>query len=146
MKKNPAFSTAMTGRSISTKTDKPYFSSGKKKEDWDKIIYSCISHPMDNTIQRQNVYEILRDNIPADLTEKEAVDAIEVLRLIANRSHANTLTQLSHFMGVINHCIDQIHKKSQMGWAEILTKYHDKFSDLLDRLGRIDYSERLYTP
>ena len=101
---------------------------------------------MDTTPQRIKIYDDLVDWVPKTLTLSEAVDTLEMISLLASRSHADTLKQFRHILGVVNHCVEQIHKASGLSWSEILTNYGQKFDKLLGKLRDAKMDDKLFCP
>jgi MoxR-like ATPase len=126
--------------------DKPWFSNRVSPAQWSTRLAGWISQPLDTTPQRLKVYEELADWIPRTLTLSEAVDTLEMISMLAGRSHSSTLKQMRHVLGITNHCIDQINKASGLSWNEILTNYGQKFDKLLDKMRDSGMDKRLYCP
>jgi hypothetical protein len=129
-----------------TQAEKPYFSKNKSNTQWSVRIAGWVGDPIDTTPQRAALYSEIVHNLPQVMTAGEAVDTLELLNMIAARCHGNKLKEYSHLMGVINHCIDQIHKQGNLSWSEIQTNYGMKFSKLLDKLADIGFDKKLLCP
>lgn len=130
---NPAYAVAL-GHIPNATADKPYFSNRKSTLSWSSRLAQWCGQPMDTTPQRMKVYDDVMDWLPSAMTINEAVDTLDMFNLIASKSHGSTLKKLPHFMGAVNHCIDQIHKTSGMSWTEIQSNYGLKISDLLTKI------------
>lgn len=138
--------TTVFGQVVTTTAEKPYFSNRITAALLSTKLAIWISQPMDTTPQRIKIYEELVDWIPKTLTLDEAVSSLEMISLLMGRSHAATLKQFRHLLGVINHCIEQINQASGLSWNEILTNYGPKFSKLLDKLRDAKMENKLYCP
>ena len=132
---------------VTGQAEKPHFS--KKTPfagQWSIKIKDWMKMPMATTPQRMSIYEELASTIPSTLTLAEAVDTLEMINLLAARSHADTLKQYTHLMGTINHCVEQINKASNLSWLEIVTNYGQKFNKLLDKLRDSGMDKKLLCP
>jgi hypothetical protein len=139
--------TAVFGNNAATNTaEKPYFSHRITAVQWSTRIAGWLSQPLDTTPQRTKVYDDLVENIPQTLTLNEAVDTLEMINMLACRSHADTITKLRHLVGIVNHCVDRINQASGLSWNEILTNYGQKFSGLLDKMRDNGLEKKLYCP
>lgn len=94
-----------------------------------------------NTNERQKKYMDLRNNMPPTLTVGDALQVLDVLNGLADSSHVTTLEKYDNFMGVVNHCIDQISKGSGKNWDQIEEAF---FKQRLMKLGvKIGSSNKL---
>ena len=128
--------------------EEPYFNrQGTHSINWANFIAVLLKQPLDTTPQRCKVYSELTSNLPPTLTLAEAVTTLEVLNLIATRSHTDTLAaNFDHLVGVVNHCIAQIHRNLGISWTEILTNYGTKFDKLLTKIRDADLEKKLFCP
>jgi hypothetical protein len=131
---------------VSTVADKAYFGKKVSNIPWDSRISAWISKPMDTTPNRVAIYNEILDSLPPNLTQTEAVNTLELLSLIASRSHAHTLKKYHHLVGAVNHCVEQIHKASGLSWREILTNYGTKFGKLLTKLRDAKMDDKVLHP
>lgn len=132
--------------SAPTSYDKPWHSNRVSAALWSTRLAGWISQPMDTTPQRMKIYDELMDWIPATLTLEDAKGTLEMINMLAERSHANTLKQFNKLVPIFNHCIDQINKASSLSWNEILTNYGDKFNKLLEKMKDNGDDSRIYCP
>lgn len=126
--------------------EKPYCSNRVSSMQWAARLANWISQPTDTTLQRMKIYEDIVDWLPKTMTLIEAVDTLEMISILVGRSHKDTLKQFRHLLGVVNHCIEQIHKSSGLSWNEILTNYSQKFDKLLGKLRDADLGKKLLCP
>lgn len=126
--------------------EKPWCSNRVSNVQWSTRIAGCVSQPMTTTPQRVKIYEEVVDWLPKILTLSEAVDTLELLGMLATRSHSHTLKQLRHLLGIINHCIESINRASGLSWNEILSNYGQKFGKLLSKLRECGLDKKLYCP
>lgn len=126
---------ALFNNSPSGLTEKPYHSNRTSKTPWGQHLAAWLAMPMEVTPERIKIYDEIVDWIPKVLTLQEAVQTLELINMLASRSQAATLKQqFKHLVGVLNHCIDQIHKASGLSWSEIMTNYGSKINKLLAKL------------
>ena len=89
------------------------------------------------TYDRKKLLDEVLQYIPSTLPTTDALEVLKVLALLAKRSHASTLKdwdKSAHIVGIMNHCIQQIHVNEGLWWPEILKKYGGAFPDLLSKL------------
>jgi hypothetical protein len=137
---------ATFGSNAPTSYEKPWFSNRVSSITWPARLAGWISQPMDTTPQRLKIYEELADWIPKTMTLNEAVDTLEMISMLAGRSHPTTIKQMRHVLGITNHCVDQVHKATGLTWNEILTNYGQKFDKLLERMRGNGMDQRIYCP
>ncbi len=142
MEDNPAFAALGQG----SQAEKPYFSKRGSSVPWTAQLTKWMAEPMNTTPQRKLIFDNIRDSLPPLLSQNEAVDTLEILNLIASRSHASTLKDYGNFVGMVNHCIDQIHKATNLGWREIMTNWGQKFRQLTEKLRDAGMDNKLYRP
>lgn len=134
------------GQTATTIAEKPYYSNCITASQWPTQLANWLSQPMGTTPQRVKIYEELVDHVPKTLMLNEAVDTLEMISLLASRSHIDTFKHFRHLLGVVNHCIDQINRASGLSWNEILTNYGPRFSKLLDKLRDAKLNHKLLCP
>jgi len=124
----------------------PHFNKRSPVKNWSNELQQYAAWPQTFTPQRLGVYQAIASNIPEQLTPQEAVDTLELLNKIAMRAWAKSLHNMPKVMGVINHCIDQIHKKTTLSWPEILSNYGSKFDKLLAKINEAKLQDKLFCP
>lgn len=124
----------------------PYFNKRSPVKNWSSELQQYGAWPQQTTPQRIGVYQAIASNIPEQLTPQEAVETLELLNNIAKRVWAKSLHNMPKVMGVINHCIDQIHKKTTLSWPEILSNYGSKFNKLLAKITEAKLQDKLFCP
>jgi hypothetical protein len=126
--------------------EKPYFAKGSKVN-WDAALLGFMSQPMDKTPQRMKIYGEIASQIPEKLTSQQCVDTLELMSLLVGRCWAQTLRDdMKHIMGIVNHCVDQLHKATGQSWAEILNVHGGKFEKLLRKIQEAKLQDKLYCP
>jgi len=144
---------------MGTMPEKPFFNSSPVKmknnqtglPDFSVVVGFCLtdmnSKPYMNTIERRKVYKKMESSIPSKLTSGEALTALEVLSKVAAHSHVKTLLGLKTFMGMVNHCVNQLAQNEHLRWDQIEKKYKDRMKQLLQKL-KVERAlgEKLYCP
>ncbi len=126
--------------------EKPWHSQRTSATSWQTRIAQWLAQPMQTTPQRLSIYEDLVAWIPKTLSLQESVATLEMLNMLAARSHAASVKQFRHIVGITNHCIDMIHKATGLSWNEIFTNYGSKFEKLLDKLTTNGMDGKLLRP
>lgn len=124
----------------------PHFNKRSPVKNWTSELQQYNAWPVQTTPQRISVYQAVASNIPEQLTPQEAVETLELLNGLAKRVWAKSLHNMPKVMGVINHCIDQIQKKTTLSWPEILSNYGSKFNKLLAKVNEAKLQDKLYCP
>jgi hypothetical protein len=118
---------------------------------WSTQLVSLAKKPVATTQQRLAVYDEIVEKIPADLSSAEAGSTLQLLNylfcdlsLLTDSDERNAwqfpsmLNQLPHFMGIVNHCLHQIHKETGKKLPEIVSTTAKneacKFEDLLKKI------------
>lgn len=138
---------AIFGKTTAPTTfEKPWHSNRVSAGAWSTRLAGWLTEPMDTTPQRMKIYDELADWIPSILTLEDAKGTLELINMLASRSHADTLKQFRKLVPIFNHCIDQINKASNLSWNEILTNYGDKFNKLLEKMEDNNMVKGIYCP
>jgi len=126
--------------------DQPFFKKDSQVN-WSAELMKYSTMPQEKTPQRMKIYEALLEVIPPDLTVQQAVDTLELLNGIVGRAWPQTIQgDMQNVMGVINHCIGQVHKHTGFSWQEILNLHGTKFEKMLKKLQEARLEDRLLTP
>lgn len=101
-----------------------------------------------NTQERKKAYGLIHENLPANLSEEQALDTLEVLGLVAARSQKSTLIGLPDFFGACNHCIVALCKATGIKeWKILNKKFNKKIGRLVDKcISDGSLGQRLYKP
>jgi len=99
-----------------------------------------------STIDRNKVLDGLRDNLPATLTAEEGYQVLSMVNRIAMRSQAAAFQKIKNIMGMVNHCINQIHKETDDSWAEMYKQNNDKLYKIVERISGSKAGESLFCP
>ncbi len=123
---------------------KPYFNDSDV--DWTTELDVLASMPSEKTPQRFKTYSDLVQKIPAKLKPLEAVETLEFLSFMVGRCHAGTLNDMNNLMGIVNHCINQIHIGQNIGWKQILAVHGSRFDKLLAKIRDARLLDQLLIP
>jgi hypothetical protein len=123
---------------IGTNVERPYFSKHPSPNYQASIrtLIQSISNTHDakgkpiQTIHRKQLYTQMTLIIPPTLSVAEAVDTLMFINAFATRSHDYTVENLDHLMGVVNHCLHQIHNISGQSLEKIVKAHNGKFHKL----------------
>lgn len=121
----------------------PYFNKNSQVN-WLESLNRMTGWNQQTTPQRISIYKAIASSIPQQLTTQEAVETLVLLSSIVKQ--ARSLYNMSKVMGVINHCIEQIHSKTTLCWSEILSNYGDKFNKLLAKITEANLQKKLFCP
>jgi hypothetical protein len=125
----------------------PPFFNKDSAVNWSAQITTFMTQPMDKTPQRMKVYAEILALIPEKLTAQQAVDTLELLNIVVGRCWPETIKDdLRNVMGVVNHCIDQLHRATNLSWVEILNLHGEKFEKMLRKLQEARMEDRLLCP
>lgn len=136
---------------LGTMPDKPFFNTGTGLPPLSMVLntvkQAMVQKPYMTTIDRKKLYKLVEKAVPSRLATQEALDTLEFLSGFAAHSHAKTLVGLKTFMGLVNHCINELSQNEQLRWDQIEKKYHLKLKFLTQKL-KVERSlgERLYCP
>jgi hypothetical protein len=132
----------------------PHFNKAVPKaggKTWNATLAELKVAPQDTPQQRILVYDRIVAAIPEKQTADEALATLELLNTIFSKmgdSFASTISAkpFEKLMGVVNHCIREIHRSTGADWSAILSKHGARFKGLLDKIKAGGLSSKLYTP
>lgn len=124
----------------------PAYHSGKTNGNWGEFLQELSRLPMEKTPDRMKVYFGVVKGVPEAMTTDESLGTLELLGKIAGRCWPETLKDMHHLLGIINHCITEANKTTGMGWLELLHNYPSKFERLLQKLTDAGLERKLYIP
>lgn len=118
-------------------------------KNWSAVLAELKSAPKDTPQQRILIYDKIVASIPEKQTADEALKCLELLdAAMGGSSFASSISSkpFEKLMGVVNHCIAEIHRNTAYDWTTILTKHGSHFKGLLEKIKMGGLSSRLYTP
>lgn len=117
---------------------------------WSATLTELSAAPQDTPQQRIMLYDMIVASIPEKQSADEALDTLELLNKIFSGGwgFASTISAkpFEKLMGVVNHCIAEIHRNTKMDWTALLNKHGNRFKTLLEKIKTGGLSSRLYTP
>ena len=140
---------AFAKESIETprKTVAPH--SNKNKIDWGVELETIKKMPMDSGTQRISVYDRIVRNIPEKLSESAAAETLKLLNQVFSPNTDSTDfadhdkwkfasiiidPSFEKLFGVVNHCLLQIHKQTDLTLTSILKKWELTNSELFKKI------------
>lgn len=142
-----AMAFAPGGSSANTPADS-HFNKGENKS-WGTSLSQLKASPKTTPAQRLTVYEKVVEKIPEKMTADEALNTLSLLNdLFGNDGWSSTVSAkpFEKLMGVVNHCIKEVHRNTGLDWTNILTKHGNHFKSLLEKIKEGGLASRLYTP
>jgi len=130
----------------------PHFNKAKSGgKSWSAALAELKVAPQDTPQQRILVYDRIVAGIPEKLSADEALATLELLNTIFSKmgeAFASTISAkpFEKLMGVVNHCIGEIHRSTGSDWTALLAKHGARFKALLDKIKAGGLWPKLYTP
>lgn len=130
----------------------PHFNKAKSGgKTWTATLAELKTAPQDTPQQRILVYDKIVQYIPEKQTADEALATLEILNTIFSKMGGDFASTISakpfeKLMGVVNHCIGEMHRNTGGDWTTILSKHGARFKNLLDKIKAGGLSSKLYTP
>lgn len=120
----------------------------KPAEKYTVVLSQLKGTPQDTASQRNTVYERIEKSIPEQMTADEALATLELLSASLSKAWASTMSAapMANLMGIVNHCIGEIHRNTGLDWTGILNRFGTKFRDLLAKIKEGGLSGKLLTP
>jgi len=90
------------------------YSAGRSRQGngFDSIV-STLSHgALDDTYSRLSAYKRLEDLMPTEMNVATASDTLKLINTIIRRSHNGKLSRWTNLMGIINNCMENLHKQN----------------------------------
>jgi len=116
---------------------------------WSATLAELKTAPKDSTQQQIQIYDKIASSVPEKQTADEALATLELLNVVfSGNQFASSITAkpFEKLMGVVNHCIAEIHRNTGSDWTTILNKHGVHFKTLLEKIKIGGLSSRLYTP
>ena len=111
-----------------------------------KIINSLMKQQMTTTAHRKEVVSSLISNIPSkDLSIESAIDTIELIDSISERSHSYTIAT-PEIVGAINHCIYTICKNEKLNWSTFIKRHGSIIANFLQKMKDSNREAKIYQP
>lgn len=77
--------------------------------------------------------------LPPQLSVNEALETLDFMVAVAGASHIRSIEnkkEFKNFMGVVNHCISEIHRTTSQSWEDIRNNFFQKrFARLYEKIG-----------
>ena len=127
--------------------DKAFFNTRTTEADFLPVLNKWKSDIMTSTSSRSQAYEDIKGTLPRTLTPATAAEVIGVFGKILVHSQAGTINEkLTKVIGMINHCINQIHLATGKSYDEIFTEYKPHMNQMVGKLVEIQAGTRLFCP
>lgn len=114
---------------------------------WASQLVSLNSADFSSAANRSAIYEMISQKIPAKLTAEEAVDTLTLFEKLfcdlvsikdsnekARWQFASILTGFEKLMGMVNHCLFQIHMSTGQNLPKIIEEGKGKFGGLFTKI------------
>lgn len=126
----------------------PAFFVKKPGEKYSGVLTQLKAAAQDTAQQRQAIYEKIEKTIPETMTADEALATLELLSSSLQKAWSSSVSSapMANLMGVVNHCIGEIHRNTGLDWTGILNRFGTKFRDLLAKIKEGGLSGKLLTP
>jgi hypothetical protein len=131
-----------------TNTPAVAFFQKKPTDKYSKVLGELKVTPPTTASQRNTVYERIEKSIPEALTADEALATLELLSASVKDSWPSVMTaqSMGNLMGVVNHCIGEIHRNTGLDWTGILNRFGTRFKDLLSKIKEGSLQSKLLMP
>ncbi len=120
----------------------------KPSEKYGKVVADLKMAPQGTAQQKFAVFERIEKQIPEQMTADEALATLELLSASTKDAFPSTLTSqpMKNLMGIVNHCIGEIHRNTGLDWTGILNRFGTKFKDLLSNLKKSGLTATMLAP
>lgn len=137
-----------TGSKSGVSTPAVAFFAKKPAEKFTKVLAELKAAPKDSAHQRNGVYEKIEKTLPETLTADEALTVLELVSGSFKDAWPSTFTAqpMENLMGIINHCVGEIHRNTGLDWTGILNRHGTRFRDLLAKVKEGGLSGKLLCP
>lgn len=117
---------------------------------WGSVLAELKTAQKDTAQQRIAVYDKIVEAVPEKMNADEALACLELLDSLFGKSWSFSSSisakPFEKLMGVVNHCISELHRNTGHDWTTILTKHGSRFKALLEKIKLGGLGNRLYTP
>ena len=98
--------------------------------------------------KKLEAYDVISKTIPKKMTANNALDCLELLNYIVSDIPASTLISkpMENLPGIINHCLNEFNRNTNLKWTEILSKHGNRFKSLLNKIQIAGLNGKIYQP
>jgi hypothetical protein len=113
-----------------------------------ELLRAMKTLPSGNVAQQTTIVEKVQTHIPKDMTADQALMTLEILNISAGKLWASSLTTppFAKLIGMVNHCIKEIHRNTGHNWQTILSKHGGRFVALMTNLEKAGLTAKLVQP
>jgi len=115
--------------------------------DWANDLNRFNKMPIDTSEQRMQIFRLIEENVPGNMTTDEAVSTLGMLNKIISSFFSSSITikPLAKLPGIINTCLLQIaDKDGNLTYNQIVERYGSKFSDLIKKIEENNIGHKLW--
>jgi len=110
-----------------------------------KIIKGLSSRVVKTTAHRKELVSDLVGNLPASgLSKENALQAIEIIDSVAERSHSYTIAS-PEIVGAMNNCIHAV-CGTKLKWNDFIRKHGSSISNFLQKMKDSNREKKIYQP
>lgn len=136
---------------VASQPAEAHFNKAKAGKSWATALAELKKAPANSAHARQTTYEKIVASIPEKLTADEALETLELLNKLFGQQQGVWASMLNSkpmekFMGVVNHCIGEIHRNTGYDWTTILNHHGTRFKGLLEKIKLGGMSGKLLCP
>lgn len=135
---------------LNTSPAESHFNKAKTgSKSWTETLTELKAAPQDSAQQRIQVYEKIASSIPEKQTADEALLTLELLNTVfSGNQFASSIVSkpFDKLMGIVNHCVSEIHRNTGMDWSGIISKHGSRFKVLLEKIKAGGLFSHLHTP
>lgn len=115
---------------------------------WKNKLVELKDNYKGNKQDNSSVYREVESTIPQTMSADEALLCLEVLNLVTQPMLTSMLLQpeMKNLPGMINHCVKEFNRHTNMNWSEILTKHGSRFKDLLSQIQNAGLQGKIVQP
>ena len=119
------------------------------EEKYQKILECVLARKMSamtTTAHRKEALSDLVGNLPSSsISTKSALDTIELLDKIAERSHSYTIAS-PESVGAMNNCIDKVCTNENLKWDSFVKKYGSIIANFIQKMKDANREDKIYQP
>lgn len=125
-----------------------YFNESADPKTWAIRLLEIKASNLSTPINKMDGYHEILKHIPKTMTANEALDCLELLNIIVAQIPAGILNSqpMGKLPDVINHCLKEFNRNTNLRWIEILSKHGNRFKELLNRLQAAGLEGKIYQP
>ena len=120
----------------------------KPNEKFGVVLTELKTAPQTTAHQRNGVFERIEKTMPETMTADEALTTLELLSKSMEKAWPSVVTSepMGNLMGIVNHCIAEIHRNTGLDWTGILNRHGTRFRDLLAKIKEGGLAPKLLMP